>query len=146
MCYPYDCGTYCSTAPCVAEKDTKFYTIQEKKLKAPAHKLFDPITAIPDDIKYYQQQIEKVVEKDVSDFPCGSGTCSGSGTCCPPCPACCCPVAGATCCGGSGCCPPSYPICAGNGKCAPSADALADASTWVDGLKLGKCANETRTE
>ena len=65
MCYAYDCGTYCSTAPCVAEKDTKFYTIRQKKLAAPAGKLFEPSVAIPDDIKYYQQQIKQVVKKSL---------------------------------------------------------------------------------
>ena len=51
----------------------------------------------------------------VGDFPCGGGTCSGTGTCCdsvsPDMP--CCPAEGASCCSGGTCCPADHPVCDG---------------------------------
>merc|ERR1719335_1812100 len=49
----------------------------------------------------------------VDDFPCGGGVCPGTGTCCAPDPAPCCPSEGATCCGDGTCCPPDHPVCDG---------------------------------
>ena len=55
----------------------------------------------------------------VKDYPCGGGTCTGTGTCCDakssdkPC----CPLESATCCDGGFCCDSAHPTCVAGGMC-----------------------------